>query len=347
MSVRYAYANDPCEAVRTFHLMQKFSLTPDQEAYHMLLNTFCKYGYIEEAEEFMHINKKLFPLEAESFNIILNGWCNIVVDIFKAKRIWREMLTHCVIPDATSYTRIISCFSKVGNLFDSLRLYDEMKKRGWVPSVKVYNSLIYVLTSSNCLNEALKIVDKMKGLGLQPDSTTYNSIICPLCGAKKLEEARKVLSTMVEENLSPTRETYHAFLENEGFEGTLGVLSYMKKANLGPSGETFLIILRRFLKSEQPENAIKIWTEMKKYEVMFESIHYREMVEGLVTCGLLDKAREFFAEMTSIGYLGDPKLDSLLKVTRQQSIQTKRENRKGNQMRRKTKKPPQKKEGCF
>lgn len=294
-------------------MMEKFSLSPDQEAYCIFLNALCTHGYIEEAEEFMLVNKKLFPLDTKGFNIILNGWCNISVDVFEAKRVWREMSKCCLMPDAGSYTHMISCFSKVGNLFDSLRLYDEMKKRGWVPGLEVYNSLVGVLTRENCLEEALKMVDKVKELGLHPDSTTFNSMISPLCEAKKLEEARNILTAMVKENISPTIETYHAFLGNAGFEGTLEVLNRMKKANLGPSGETFHLILGKFFKLEQPENALKIWEEMRQYEVVPDATHYTVMVQGMATCGLLNKAKTFFSEMRSVGFLEDPKLKKLLK----------------------------------
>ncbi|PON89322.1 Pentatricopeptide repeat [Trema orientale] len=310
---RYACANDPCKAIWTFHIMEKFRLSPDQGAFHMALRALCKHGFIEEAEEFMFVNKKLFPLEIGGFNIILNGWCNIFVDVSEAKRVWREMSKVCITPDAISYTHMIACFSKVGNLFDSLRLYDEMKKMGWVPSVKVYNSLVYVLTRENCLKEALKFLEKMIELGLQPDSATYNSIIGPLCKARKLEEARIMLATMLGENVSPTIETYHALLESVEFEETLEILSRMKKAKLGPSNETFIMVLEKFFTLEQPENAIKIWEEMKDYELMPDSTHYTIMVKGLANCGLFCKAKEFLAAMRSGGFFEDPKLKRLLK----------------------------------
>lgn len=292
--------------------MEKFRLTPDNEAFHALLHALCIHGNVEEAEEFMLVHKKLFPLETESFNIILNGWCNISVDIFEAKRVWREMSNYCITPDATSHTHMISCFSKIGNLFDSLRLYDTMKKRGWMPGIEVYNSLVYVLTRENCLKEALKIIDKMKEEGLQPDSVTFNSMICPLCEARKLPQARILLHTMVEDNLSPTIETYHAFLKGTDYQGTLEFLGRMKSEGLGPNGDSFLIILEKFFKLEQPANALQIWQEMKTFEVVPSCLHYERMVEGLATCGWLIRAREFHEEMISNGFLEDPKIKKLL-----------------------------------
>ncbi|TYH13422.1 hypothetical protein ES288_A06G138200v1 [Gossypium darwinii] len=316
---RYAAASDPCMAIQTFHTMEKFRMSPDEEAFSTLLKALCRYGNIEEAEEIMLVNKKLFPLDADGFNIILNGWCNVLVDVVEAKRVWREMSEYCIIPNATSYTYMISCFSKVGDLFNSLRLYDEMKKRGWDPGIEVYNSLVYVLARENCLNEAYNILKKMKKSGLPPDSATYNAMIRPLCESEKVEEARNILSIMKEENLSPTMETYHAFLHGVGFEGTLEILDCMKAGSVGPTGDTFLFILGKFLKVEQPEHGLKIWAEMKRFEVLPDSRHYVILVKGLATSGWLVKAREYYDEMRSCGFLDDPKIKKLLEEPKQHS----------------------------
>nr|GMD07763.1 pentatricopeptide repeat-containing protein At1g80880, mitochondrial [Ipomoea batatas] len=311
---RYAAANYPDKAMRAFQIMENFSLSPDQKAFLSFLDILCKHGFIEEAEEFMLVNKKLFPLGIDGFNVILNGWCNIAVDISEAKRVWRELSKCCIVPNGTSYMHMISCFSKVGNLFDSLRLYDEMKKRGWVPGASVYNSLVYILTCENCLKEALKIVDKMKKEGVQPDSTTYNSIIFPLCEASKLEEARAVLAMMIGDNVSPTRVTYHALLAAASLEGTTELLNNMRKAGLGPSRDTFLLALDRFFKLKDPESSMKLWVEMRSYEVMPDSAHYTVMVEGLLKCGMLVRAKELYAEMKRNGIVDDPKLQKLMKL---------------------------------
>ncbi|XP_050381436.1 pentatricopeptide repeat-containing protein At1g80880, mitochondrial [Argentina anserina] len=331
---RYASANHPSKAIKTFQIMEKFRLSPDREAFHILLNVLCKNGNMEEAEEFMLVSKKFFPLEVQGFNIVLDGWCTVSADIYQAKRVWREMSKYCITPDATSYTHMISCFSKVGNLFDSLRLYDEMKRRDWVPDLKLYNSLIYVLTRENCYKEALKVLEKVKEMGLQPDATTYNNMIGPLCVSKKLEEARHMLSAMINDNLSPTVETYHAFLQSADSTGTLEVLDRMKKANLGPNGDTFLMILEKFFVLEKPGKALEIWNKMKHYGVVPDSTHYTAMVHGLATCRLITKAKELLAEMTSNGFSEDPKLKKLLKKPIGGSVQGKRRVRKLKQPKR-------------
>ncbi|CAN6853472.1 hypothetical protein Bca4012_050697 [Brassica carinata] len=313
MMDRYAAANDTSQAIRTFDIMDKCKHVPDDEAFQGLLHALCRHGHIEKAEEFMLASKKLFPLDVEGFNVILNGWCNVWTDVTEAKRIWREMGNYCITPNEDSYSHMISCFSKVGNLFDSLRLYDEMRKRGFTPGVEVYNSLVYVLTCENCFGEAVKLVEKMKEEGLKPDSVTYNAMIRPLCEQGKVEEARDVLATMISEKLSPTVDTFHAFLEGVNFDQTLEVLGQMKVSCLGPKEDTFLLVLGRLFKKKQPENALKIWAEMGRFEVAANGALCLATVQGLLACGWLEKAREMYLDMEAKGFPGSPKLQKLLK----------------------------------
>ncbi|KAL2933989.1 hypothetical protein RDABS01_017108 [Bienertia sinuspersici] len=309
---RYVAANSHEKAIKTFNFMEKLTISPDQNAFRTVISVLCCYGNIEEAEEFMLINKKLFPLETADFNIILRGWCNLSVNVFEAKRVWREMATNCVTPDALSYTHMIFCFSRVGNLFDSLRMFDEMKKQGWIPSLDVYNSLIYVMAHEKCFSEASKVLQRIQEAGLQPDSMSYNCLICPLCAAGEFKKARELLSVMTQEGARPTIETYHAFLRSANLEETFEMLSQMRKHNVDPENSTFILIFDRFFKIREPENVLKVWVEMRDFGVPPELEHYKSLISGLANCGCLLKAKELHTEMLSNGFVDDPKLQQML-----------------------------------
>ncbi|KAK1316310.1 Pentatricopeptide repeat-containing protein [Acorus calamus] len=310
---RYAASNEAGKAIKTFHAMEKFKLYAATKSFYTLLHALCKHGNIEEAENLLLLNKKLFPLETEGFNIILNGWCNISVDITEAKRVWREMAACCIHPDATSYTHMISCFSKSGNLCGSLKLYDQMKNKGWSPGLEVYNSLVYILARENCTKEAFNLFEKITGAGLKPDTDTFNSLIIPLCETGKIEDAWNVLNDMVVKGLSPTIGTYHAFAKVESMEGTLKLIDRMWEAGCGPISDTFLLIIEKFLRLQQSENALKIWTEMKRHDIEPEPSHYVAMVRGLIDCGWISKARDFNDEMKLKGFRAEPKFERVLK----------------------------------
>uniref|UniRef100_A0A1D1XF36 Pentatricopeptide repeat-containing protein At1g80880, mitochondrial n=1 Tax=Anthurium amnicola TaxID=1678845 RepID=A0A1D1XF36_9ARAE len=310
---RSAAANAPGEAIKTFHDMEKFKIEADSTALYALLRALCKHRNVEEAEELLFSKRKFLPLETEGCNIILDGWCNIIVDVVEAKRLWREMSSYCISPDGTSYTNMICCFSKVGNLFDSLRLYDEMKKRGWPPGLLVYNALIYVLTRESCVSEAKKLFDKVEELGLKANVDTYNSIIHPLCEAHMLDDARDMLDDMIEKGLDPTIETYHAFAKVEDMEGTLNLIKRMHDVGCGPNRYTFLLILEKFLKLGEAANALRTWREMRSYGIHPHNTHYVTLVQGLASIGWIPAAFGFYSEMKSKGFPASPKLERFFK----------------------------------
>ncbi|GAB2228241.1 hypothetical protein Droror1_Dr00010071 [Drosera rotundifolia] len=313
MIERYAAASYPRKAIKTFELMENIRASPDHNAFYTLLSALCQNGNVEEAEEFMLNNKKLFPLDTNGFNIILYGWSSVMDVEHEAKRVWRDMARCCITPNADSYELMISCLSRARKLFDSLKLYDEMKRKGWVPGIEVYNSLICVLANENCLDQALNTLKKIKELGLRPGSTTYNSLIGPLCKAGKFKEARELLTAMVEYDIAPTIDTYKAFLDTANVENGLEVLNQMKMASLGPDRDSFILLFDKFFRLRQPENALRMWVEMENYGVERESAHYSALIKGLVNCGCLLKAREMHSEMTSKPILQDPKLRRLIK----------------------------------
>ncbi|GAB2213286.1 hypothetical protein Droror1_Dr00021310 [Drosera rotundifolia] len=130
MIERYAAASYPRKAIKTFELIENIRASPDHNAFYTLLITLCQNGNVEEAEEFMLNNKKLFPLDTDWFNIILYGWSSVMDVEHEAKRVWRDMARCCITPNADSYKLMISCLSRARRLFDSLKLYDEMKRKG-------------------------------------------------------------------------------------------------------------------------------------------------------------------------------------------------------------------------
>ncbi|XP_037413254.1 pentatricopeptide repeat-containing protein At1g80880, mitochondrial-like [Triticum dicoccoides] len=311
---RYAAANEVKKAVKTFDVMERFKVEVDQTVFYSLLRALCRSKNIEDAEELLLSRRKFFPLTAEGFNIILDGWCNIFTDVAEVKRVWREMANCCITPDGTSYALMVCCFSKVGNLFDTLRVYDEMKKRGWTPGIGVYNQLIYVLTRENCMKDARNVLSKIVDEGLQPDVETYNSIIVPLCESCKLEEAREVMEDMTMKGIVPTILTYHAFLKQEGIDETLQLLKKMKEDGCGPNSDTFLMLIDKFIQLNESGNALRVWTEMRRYDIRPGYAHYMAVVQGLIKHGCIPRALEYYDEMKANGFASDPILDKEFKT---------------------------------
>lgn len=281
------------------------------EIFQSLLHALCKNQNIEEAEKLLLTNWKKFPLNSENFNIILDGWCNIMPDIVEAKRVWREMSNYCISPDGTSYMHMIGCFAKARNLSDSLRLYDEMKKKGWAPTLEVYNSLIYVLMQENCLKEANNVLKRIHEAGLNPNVETYNCMIHQLCESQKFVEAQALMEEMTVKGIKPNYETYHPFINQDDAESTLKILRKMKENGCGPYGSTFLFLLEKYFSLKESGNALKFWYEMKNYQIKPDRSHYMVLVKGLAKYGWVQKALEYYNEMKEKGCGPDIRLEKM------------------------------------
>ncbi|KAI4330023.1 hypothetical protein MLD38_028337 [Melastoma candidum] len=131
---RYAAANLASKALETFAIMEKFRLALDEDAQQALLFSLCKYGYMEEAEEFMML--KLKPGE---FGM---KWLDAVSC---------HMLHHQ------------NCSS------EALKMLDKVKEMGLRPDLSTYNSMISPLCKSEKLDEAMFVLSSMGMENIEPD----------------------------------------------------------------------------------------------------------------------------------------------------------------------------------
>ncbi|XP_044498745.1 pentatricopeptide repeat-containing protein At5g15010, mitochondrial-like [Mangifera indica] len=310
---RYCAVHDVGRAINAFYAYKKFKFDVDMDDFQSLLSGLCRYKNVQEAEHLMFCNKEVFPLNAKSFNIILNGWCNIIGSPREADRVWREMSRRGIYYDVVSFSSIMSCYSKVNNLHKVLRLFDQMKKWGIEPDRKVYNAVIHALAKVRFVREAINLMKTMEEKGIAPNVVTYNSLIKPLCKARKINEAREVLDDMLQRGLKPTIQTYHAFLRilrtgEEVFE----LLESMRKMGCQPDNDTYIMLIRKFSRWCQFDNVFKVWDEMSDSGIGHDRSSYVVLIHGLFLNGKLEEAHKYYVEMKGKQFLPEPKTDEMI-----------------------------------
>ncbi|CAK7341325.1 unnamed protein product [Dovyalis caffra] len=88
---KYCAVHDVGRAINTFYAYKKFKFDKGIEDFQSLLSALCRYKNVQDAEHLMYCNKAVFPPNTKSFNIVLNGWCNLIGSPREAERVWREM----------------------------------------------------------------------------------------------------------------------------------------------------------------------------------------------------------------------------------------------------------------
>lgn len=312
---KYSAVHDVAKAISTFYAHRRFKFDLGMEEFQGLLSALCRYKNVKDAEHLLFCNKTVFPLNTKSFNIILNGWCNVIGDLKEGRRIWREMEVRGIKHDVYSYSSIMSSYSKLNYLQMVLKLYERMKGQGMKPDRKVYNAVIHALAKGRLVREARNLLETMELEGLRPDAVTYNSFIMPLCKSRLLDEAKQAFDEMMERGLLPTIRTYHAFFRilrtrEEVFE----LLQRMREAGCNPSHDTYIMLIRKFCRWRHLDTVFKLWNEMSKNGLDPDRSSYAVLIHGLFLNGRLAEAHKYYLEMKEKHLLPEPKIDAVLQV---------------------------------
>ncbi|KAI4348430.1 hypothetical protein L6164_009155 [Bauhinia variegata] len=312
---RYCAVHDVGRAINTFYAFKRFNFQLGLEEFQSLLSALCRYKNVQDAEHLLFCNKNVFPFHTKSFNIVLNGWGNVIGSTSQAERIWQEMSKRGIQYDVVSYASIISCYSKSSMLYKVLRLYDQMKKMKITPDRRVYNAVIHALAKGRLVKEAVNVVITMEDNRVAPDVVTYNSLIKPLCKARKIDEAKEILDDMLQRGLSPTIRTYHAFFRILRTEEEVFVfLNKMRKLGCHPTIETYIMLIRKFCRWRKLDMVYKLWSEMSESGVSPDRSSYIVLIHGLFLNGKLEEAYKYYIEMQEKGFLPEPKTDEMLQA---------------------------------
>lgn len=312
---KYCAVHDVGKAINTFYALKRFKFELGLEEFQDLLSALCRYKNVQDAEHLLFCNEKVFPFDTKSFNIILNGWCNMVFNLGEAKRFWKLMGRKGIVRDTISYSCMIACYSKVPNLHEVLKLFNQMKELGLSPDKKVYNGVIHALAKGKLVKEACDLLKTMEEKGFKPNVVTYNSLIQPLCKAHRVDDAKRVFDEMLRKGLSPTIRTYHAFFGilrtgEEVFE----LLEKMKKNRCNPINDTYIMLIRKFCRWRQIDNVFKLWNEMRENGLSHDRSSYIVLVHGLFLNGKLEEAWKYYEEMQEKGFLPEQKTEEMLQA---------------------------------
>ncbi|KAG0450886.1 hypothetical protein HPP92_026453 [Vanilla planifolia] len=312
---KYCAIHDVGRAISVFYSFKKFGLMPGVDDFQGLLNALCRHKNVEDAEHLLHCNEGTYPLETKSFNIVLNGWCNILVYVSEAKRFWREFVKRGIERDVVSYGCMISCYSKASNLNDVVKLFSQMKELGIAPDRKVYNAVVYALAKGRNIDKARNLVKIMEEKGVAPNAVTFNSLIRPLCKFRRIDEAREVFDEMLQRGITPSIRTFHAFFNvlrtgEEVFE----LLNRMKETGCKPVMDTYIMLIRKFCRWRQHDNVFKLWNEIGGDGLSPDRSAYIVLIHGLFLNGLLEEASKYYDEMKEKGLEPEPKTEQMIKA---------------------------------
>ncbi|POO02120.1 Pentatricopeptide repeat [Trema orientale] len=288
------------EAIDVFRGIEKFGLSKDISGLNILMDSLVKENSVEHAHEVFLEYKESIPVNTQSFNILIHGWCK-ARKLDTARTTLEDMEKHGFQPNALSYTSLIECYCRDKDFRKVDAVLDEMKVKGCSPTVVTYTILMHALGKAKQINEALEVYEKMKENGCVPDTPFYNSLIFILGKAGRLKDAHDLFDDMPKQGATPNVETYNtlisSFCDHSQEENALKLLKKMEEDSCKPDLQTYVPLLKMCCKKKRMKVLYFLLNHMFINDLSMEVAMYTLLINGLCKSGKVEHACSFFEEL--------------------------------------------------
>ncbi|KAK7302838.1 hypothetical protein RJT34_13735 [Clitoria ternatea] len=299
----YGRVHRPLDAIRVFHKMEDFQLSPTQKAYLTILDILVEENHVKRAIGFYKEMREMgIPPSVVSLNILIKALCKNKETVDSALKIFHEMPNRGCLPDSYTYGTLINGLCRLGRIGEAKELFEEMGQKGISASVVTYSSLIHGMCQSDNLDEAISLLEEMKRNGIEPNVFTYSSLIDGLCKNAHSSQAMELLEVMVRKHCLPNMVTYSSLIDGLCKEGKLceavEILDRMRIQGLKPNVGLYGKIISGLCAAGRYQEAANFIDEMvlggTSPNRVSWSLHVRMhnmVVQGL--CNNIDSPRAF------------------------------------------------------
>nr|XP_023907754.1 pentatricopeptide repeat-containing protein At3g22670, mitochondrial-like isoform X1 [Quercus suber]XP_023907755.1 pentatricopeptide repeat-containing protein At3g22670, mitochondrial-like isoform X2 [Quercus suber] len=301
---RLAKAGKYKEAIEAFRKIEMFGVSKDTTSMNVLMDALVKEGSVEDAHDVFLTFKKVIPLSAHTFNVLIHGWCK-ARKLDHAKKAMEDMEKHGFQPDVFSYTCFIEAYCREKDFRKVDKILEEMKDKGCRPSEVTYTIVMHALGKAKRLNEALEVYEKMKRNGCVPDASIYSSLIFILGKSGRLKDARDVFEDMTKQGVSRNALTYNTLIScycvHLQEEAAMKLLQQMEEDTCKPNLKTYGPLLKICCQKKRMKVLYFLLDHMFRNDISPEVGTYSLLVHGLCKNGKLEHACLFFEEMVLKG----------------------------------------------
>ncbi|PQQ06051.1 pentatricopeptide repeat-containing protein [Prunus yedoensis var. nudiflora] len=297
---RLARAGRYKEAIDAFRGITQFGVSKDVLSLNTLMGALVKERSVEHAHEvFLEFNESI-PLNSQTFNVLIHGWCkprklDILLetqwrrwrstDFRKVDEVLGEMKDKACEPNTVTYTIIMHALGKAREITKALEVYEKMKRSGCVPDTSFYNSLIFLLGKAGRLKDVQEVVEDMTNQGVKLDTLTHNTLISSACAHSQEEAALKLLKKMEEESCKPDLKTYapllKLFCRKKRMRVLCFLLDHMFKNDVSIEGGTYALLVRGLCSNGKLENACSFFEEMVSKGFVPKDSTYNMLIKEL------------------------------------------------------------------
>jgi pentatricopeptide repeat protein len=196
-------------------LKSRPSIRPSPKVYLDQIHSLIQNGRPSEAEEVLsQMIAAQYRPTLSTINLILKSYSKRLQPE-NGEKLWKEMHNKFqLVPDAMTYTSLMSGYAAICNFQSCLRLLEEMKVSHIRPNVYIYTTLIAAYSRAHLPQQAEAYLLEMIQNGVVPSIASYNSVIYGyIISSQPLEAYRLFLELYHSSILSPDRVSFSTLLK--------------------------------------------------------------------------------------------------------------------------------------
>jgi len=229
----FARCNDTRRAEEIFKdLKSNKDIRPNAITYNIMLEMYSKRSCFKKVDElYLEMEAEGVRPDGITYNTYINalGRAGRIADA-------EQVFKNCPSPDVFTFTTLMKTFSEFDRFEAAKGLFEDMKRVGIDPSLVTYSVMIDCLGKAGDLVGAQMIMDEMIIRGLSPNIVCYTSLIRGYAQKGDLTGVLSLLKSMGEFRLRPTERTFceviDAFTSSGKLDGAELMVEMMRDTDM-------------------------------------------------------------------------------------------------------------------
>eukprot|EP01018_Ginkgo_biloba_P038144 Gb_41317 [translate_table: standard] len=234
--------------------------------------------------------------------------CATVKSLPEGKAAHAQMLITGLNQNVFLWTKLMSVYSKCGNIADARQVFDKMPKR----NLFSWNVMIGGYARNEQFEEALALYYIMRLEGMQPDNFTFPCVLKACGGLVALQKGMEIHNDIISSEL-----------EGDVFVGNALVAMYTKCGNIEHARHVFDKMSQRdviswtamiagYAQNEMCDQALKLFRQMQVERVKPDSVTIASILPACADLGALHQGREIHGYITRSGIEWDVSVGNAL-----------------------------------
>lgn len=184
-------------------------VSPGFYQYNILINAYCKLGYVVEAMQYVcKMIQAGLALDYHTYTSFILGYTRRM-DFDSAFQVFKDMPCRNVV----SYNHLIHFLCEAGRIDEAVSLIARMKDDDCLhPTTCTYNALIKAFCKKN-VHKAMRLLPEMEEINLLPNLVTLNLLIVGQCRSGNLDTAYRLFGLIEQSGFFDTH-TYGCIIDS-------------------------------------------------------------------------------------------------------------------------------------